>query len=223
MMAEETKIRFKFIKIKEFKYLSHLETVRLIIMAISRAKIDVKYSEGFNPNPRINFSFPVPVGLSSMAEYSDIEINGQQTPENFKDRINRQLNEHMKVLEAKSVLAKVPSLMGDIEFCSYCFKIKGMEKNMENKIKGDILDHPEFCASIFRLTLNFYEIDSNIVNLNVIGYTKVSKNYKIFKFNDFLKYFKYLSNNNGIVVEDYFKEEAYVLREGRLKTPLEIV
>jgi len=32
-----------------------------------------------------------------------------------------------------------------------------------------------------------------------------------------------LSNKIDIVVEDYFKKEAYVLREGMLKTPLEIV
>ena len=222
-MTEETKIRFKFIKIKEFKYLSHLETVRLIIMAINRSKLDVKYSEGFNPNPRINFSFPVPVGLASIAEYSDIDIIGKQAPENFKDRINIQFKENLKVLEAKNVSGKVPSLMGDINFCSYCFKLKDMDKNAESRIKNDILSHPEFSSSIFRLTLNFHEIDSNIVNLNVIGYTKVLENNKIFKFNDFLKYFKYLSNNNDIVVEDYFKEEAYVLREGKLKTPLEIV
>lgn len=223
MMTEDTKIRFKFIKIKEFKYLSHLETVRLITMAVRRSGIDIKYSEGFNPNPKINFSFPVPVGLSSMAEYSDIEINGKQIPEDFKELMNCQLGEHMRITEAKSVLVKVPSLMGDIGFCSYCYQLKGMSENMENKIRDSILNHPEFSGSVSRLTLNFHEVDSDIVNLNVIGYTKLLKNNKIFKFNDFLKYFKYLSNNNGIVVEDYFKEEAYVLREGKLKTPLEIV
>ncbi|MCE5329473.1 TIGR03936 family radical SAM-associated protein [bacterium] len=221
MMPEETKIRFKFIKIKEFKYLSHLETVRLIVMAVNRAGINVKYSEGFNPNPRINFSFPVPVGLASMAEYSDIEITGDMSAEDFKGRINQQLKEQIRVLEAKKILTKVLSLMGDIALCSYCYKLKDIKKDAGGKIKNGISTHPEFSRSIYKLDFN--EINSLIVNLNIIGYTKVLENNTIFKFNDFLKYFKYLSNNEGIMVKDYFKEEAYVLREGNLKTPLEIV
>ena len=222
-MMEDTKIRFKFNKIREFKYLSHLETVRLIKMAITRAKINVKFSEGFRPNPKINFSFPVPVGLASLAEYSDIDICEKLDAEDFKNSINLQLKEQMSVLEAKNIVNKVPSLMGDIEFCSYSFKIKIEKKNSGEKINNDIITTSEFAGSIYSLDLIYDEIDSNIVNLNLIGYTKFSENNKIFKFNDFLKYFKYLSNKIDIVVEDYFKKEAYVLRGGMLKTPLEIV
>ncbi|MDD5659247.1 MAG: TIGR03936 family radical SAM-associated protein [Actinomycetota bacterium] len=220
-MEEEAKIRFKFIKLKEFKYLSHLETVRFIVMAINRAKINVKYSKGFNPNPRINFSFPIPVGLASMAEYSDIEITERINEEDFKDRINLQLKECMKVVESKNVLSKVPSLMSDIAFCSYCFKLENFKKNVGKKIKHEISIHPEFCHSIYKL--DYHEIGGFVVNLSIIGYTKTLENNKVFKFNEFLKYFKYLSNNESIVFKDYFKEEAYVLRKGNLKTPLDIV
>lgn len=229
-MMEENKIRFKFKKIMEFKYLSHLETVRLIIMAVARAKINVKYSEGFNPNPKINFSFPVPVGLASFAEYADIEICEKSGATDFKAFLNAQLNEKLTVIDSKNIFEKVPSLMADIELCSYCFKIKSLNKELSGKIKSDIksdiineINNSEFESSIYNIDLSFDEINSDIVYLNLIGYTKLSKNNKIFKFNDFLKYFKYLSNNNFLVVEDYFKKEAYVLRNGMLKTPLEIV
>jgi len=225
-MMEENKIRFKFKKIMEFKYLSHLETVRLIIMAIARAKIKVRYSEGFTPNPKINFSFPVPVGLASFAEYSDIEIYEKLSATDFKAFLNAQLTEKLTVIDSKNIFKKAPSLMADIELCSYCFKIKSLNKTLNNNIKNDIINkinNTEFESSIYNIDLSFDEINSDIVYLNLIGYTKLSKNNKIFKFNDFLKYFIYLSNNNFLVVEDYFKKEAYVLRNGMLKTPLEIV
>ena len=220
---EDTKIRFKFNKINEYKYLSHLETVRLIIMAVRRANINVKYSEGFNPNPKINFSFPVPVGLASMAEYSDIDILGKMDAADFKKAINMQLKDQMHVSDAKNIFIKVPSLMGDITFCSYVFTINTPKKDLAEQIKNDIMGSKEFSESIHSMELVEADNGGDIVNLSLIGYTKVLTNNKIFKFNDFLIYFKYLSNNMKIVVKDYFKKEAYILREGKLKTPLDIV
>lgn len=222
-MTENTKIRFKFNKINEYKYLSHLEIVRIMMMAVSRANINIKYSEGFSPNPKINFSFPVPVGLASTAEYSDIDIFGGMDALDFKKTLNLQLTEQMQVSDAKNIPGKVPSLMGDIGFCSYVFIINSQGKNLESEIKNDIMNNQELSESISSLELVENGRSSDIVNLNLIGYTKIYTNNKIFKFNDFLKYFKYLSNKIDIVVEDYFKKEAYVLREGMLKTPLEIV
>ena len=222
-MTEYTKIRFKFNKINEFKYLSHLEIVRIMLMAVSRAKINIKYSEGFSPNPKINFSFPVPVGLASTAEYSDIDILGGMDALDFKKTLNLQLTEQMQVLDAKNITEKTASLMGDIGFCRYIFTIKSPGKNLESEIKNDILGNQELSDSIRSLEFMENGRSSDIVNLNLIGYTKIYTNNKIFKFNDFLKYFKYLSNKIDIVVEDYFKKESYVLREGTLKTPLEIV
>ena len=222
-MTENTKIRFKFNKINEYKYLSHLEIVRIMMMAVSRANINIKYSEGFRPNPKINFSFPVPVGLASIAEYSDIDILGGMDALDFKKTLNLQLTEQMQVSDAKNIQGKVSSLMGDIEFCSYVFIINSQGKNLESEIKNDIMNNQELSESISSLEFVENGRSSDIVNLNLIGYTKIYTNNKIFKFNDFLKYFKYLSNKIDIVVEDYFKKEAYVLREGMLKTPLEIV
>ncbi|HEY5501031.1 MAG TPA: TIGR03936 family radical SAM-associated protein [Candidatus Humimicrobiaceae bacterium] len=222
-MTENTKIRFKFNKINEYKYLSHLEIVRIMMMAVSRANINIKYSEGFRPNPKINFSFPVPVGLASIAEYSDIDILGGMDALDFKKTLNLQLTEQMQVSDAKNIQGKVSSLMGDIEFCSYVFIINSQGKNLESEIKNDIMNNQELSESISSLEFVENGRSSDIVNLSLIGYTKIYTNNKIFKFNDFLKYFKYLSNKIDIVVEDYFKKEAYVLREGMLKTPLEIV
>jgi radical SAM-linked protein len=222
-MTEDTKIRFKFNKINEYKYLSHLEIVRLMTMAVSRANIDIKYSEGFSPNPKINFSFPVPVGLASIAEYADIDISGGMDALDFKKTINLQLKEQMHVLEAKNISGKIPSLMSDIGFCKFVFILNSKGKDLESEIKNEIIGDKELSESISSLEMMEIDMSSDIVNLNLIGYTKTYTNNKIFKFNDFLKYFKYLSNKINIVVEDYFKKEAYVLREGILKTPLEIV
>ena len=222
-MTDDTKIRFKFNKINEYKYLSHLEIVRLVIMAVSRAEINIRYSEGFSPNPKLNFSFPVPVGLASIAEYSDIDLLEKMDASEFKKTLNLALAENMRITDAKNISGKLPSLMGDIGFCEYVFIMDLKGKQLESEIKDDIMSSQELSGSIHSLELMPNGTSGDIVNLNLIGYTKIYTNNKIFKFNDFLKYFKYLSNKIDIVVEDYFKDEVYVLREGILKTPLDIV
>jgi len=79
-------------------------------------------------------------------------------------------------------------------------------------------------SSIFLMNFNDRQFEkSNIVYLNLFGYTKNLKNNEIFKFKDFLINLKNISNNNYTEVKDFFKEEAYVIRENILKTPLDIV
>ena len=54
-IKKETLFRFKFSKTGEYKYFSHLDIISIITRALRRARIRVKYSEGFNPRPKINF------------------------------------------------------------------------------------------------------------------------------------------------------------------------
>lgn len=221
---ENTKLRFKFKKLKEFKYLSHLETVRLMLIGIRRAGLNMRYSEGFNPNPRINFSFPIPVGLASFAEYSDVELIDTIEPQVFQDLVNKQLKDEFCIIKTLKLNNKLPSLMEDIAVVKYKFILSSYDKkNMTNMINL-LTSLANNIGSIFLMNFNDVQFNkSNIVYLNLFGYTKVLKNNEIFKFKDFLINLKDISNNNYTEVKDFFKEEAYVIRENILKTPLDIV
>jgi len=48
--------------------LSHAETFRVLQRACARAGIPVRYSEGFNPHPRLSLPLPRPVGVESEDE-----------------------------------------------------------------------------------------------------------------------------------------------------------
>jgi radical SAM-linked protein len=64
----EKRLRFKFAKAGVLKYLSHLDMINIIIRAIRRSSILAKYTEGFNPKPKITFGPPIPLGIESQAE-----------------------------------------------------------------------------------------------------------------------------------------------------------
>ncbi|HHW48349.1 MAG TPA: DUF2344 domain-containing protein [Clostridiaceae bacterium] len=117
------KIRFKFIRGEQVKYISHLDMMKTFERAIRRANIPVKYSQGFNPHPQLVFGLPLSVGVTSEAEYADIEIDGELAPSVFLQQLNTQLPEGLKVTDAKESRAK-SNIMASVAFASYDIFIK---------------------------------------------------------------------------------------------------
>jgi len=117
------KIRFKFIRGEQVKYISHLDLMKVFERAIRRANIPVKYSQGFNPHPHLVFGLPLSVGVTSEAEYADIEFDGEITPSEFMQQLNIQLPEGIKVIDAGYNGAK-SNIMASVAFASYNILIK---------------------------------------------------------------------------------------------------
>lgn len=88
--------RCKFTKIGDIAYVSHLDLLNIINRSINRANIKVKYSAGFNPHPKISFSPALSLGVNSIAEYVDIEMNEEISENDFMDRINKVTPEGIK-------------------------------------------------------------------------------------------------------------------------------
>ena len=70
------RVRFSFEKRGDMKYLSHLETAKVIARAFRRMNAPIKYSSGFHPSPKMSFASPLPVGVESLDEYMDVEFEG---------------------------------------------------------------------------------------------------------------------------------------------------
>ena len=73
------KIRIKFSKTGAVKYIGHLDVMRYFQKLNRRAGIDVKYSSGFSPHQIMSFAAPLGVGLESIGEYVDIEVNSSMS------------------------------------------------------------------------------------------------------------------------------------------------
>lgn len=93
-------IRFKFSRGEGLKYISHLDILRLFERALRRSKLPVAYTQGFNPKQKLVFGLPMSVGLTSDAEYADIELEEDADPVFFKDALNSSLPQDIRVLDA---------------------------------------------------------------------------------------------------------------------------
>jgi len=68
------KTRIAYSKKREARYIAHLDLTRVFDRALRRAQIEVAYSEGFNPHPKISFGPPLPVGVEGQREFVDLDL-----------------------------------------------------------------------------------------------------------------------------------------------------
>jgi radical SAM-linked protein len=66
------RIRVKFSKDGPMRFTSHLDLAQTWERLLRRANVPVAYSQGFNPQPRLNLAAALPLGFTSQCELVDI-------------------------------------------------------------------------------------------------------------------------------------------------------
>ena len=84
-----SRLLFSFAKEGRAVYLSHLNLMGIFERALVRAGLRARFTEGFNPKPRLEFASPLPLGVASEGEVASVELEaGYGTPEAFAERLN---------------------------------------------------------------------------------------------------------------------------------------
>lgn len=128
------KIRAKFTKCQNSKYISHLDLMRLFQRAFRRAGLHLKHTEGFHPQPKLAFATALSLGTSSEGEYMDVEVEEEIAIEDFIKDINLVLPEGVRVLNAEYRTEK-DSIASLIRWGSYVIEI-----TLDNEIDQDELE-----------------------------------------------------------------------------------
>ena len=94
------RLRFRFRKVGRLRYVSHLELVRTVSKAATRAGIPCWFTQGFNPVPKIVFGTPMSVGMESECEFVELRLTERVDPADALDRLNRATPAELTFLEA---------------------------------------------------------------------------------------------------------------------------
>jgi radical SAM-linked protein len=70
--------------------------------------LPVRYSEGFHPMPRIVFATALPVGMESLAEIVDVELENRRPVQEIRERLNAVLPRGIDVLDVAEVHLSTP-------------------------------------------------------------------------------------------------------------------
>lgn len=73
------KLRIKFKRDDELRFLSHLDQMRMFTRAFRRAHLPIAFSQGFNPHPIMSFANALSVGMTSDCEYIEVGLDLEDT------------------------------------------------------------------------------------------------------------------------------------------------
>ncbi len=113
------RLRVRFSRGEEIKYISHLDLLRLWQRALVRAGIPLAYSEGFNPHPRMSLAAPLALGVTGEAELMDIYLAKWSSPHGFTAAMGRQLPPGIKIEQVFNIAPTLPSLQSQVRSAEF--------------------------------------------------------------------------------------------------------
>ncbi|MFC1916393.1 TIGR03936 family radical SAM-associated protein [Chloroflexota bacterium] len=125
------RLRIRFRRGQEVKFISHLDIIRLWHRALNRAGISLAYSEGFNPHPRISLAAPLAVGVTSEAELMDIVLTKPASPHFFTAAISQQLPPGIEILQVHPIALTIPSLQSQVSYAEYEVKLEAEKERKD--------------------------------------------------------------------------------------------
>ncbi len=122
-----TSYRLKYERGENVRFLSHLDMLQLFSRAVRRSKLPIGYSEGFNPHPLFVFGMPLPVGVTSQAEYVDMEMTETLPEDTLLVTLNDHLPEGVRILSVEELAPHAPNIMKSVISSAYRVKIGAEE------------------------------------------------------------------------------------------------
>lgn len=133
------KIICKYTKTGYLKYISHLDVLRFIQRSVKRACLNAKYSEGFNPHMKTSFGYPLSLGIESIGEYFELELNENIDLELFISKMNSVMPKEMQIIKAH-YSNETDSLMKRCMFVEYLINVEpNIDENKLNKYFNEML------------------------------------------------------------------------------------
>jgi radical SAM-linked protein len=125
------RLRLKFSRGEELKFLSHLDLMKLWERALRRARLPLAYSEGFSPHPQIALAAPLSVGVTSQVELMDVLLSRWVSPHSFIAQTEKQLPRGIDLLEAWPVGLNAASLQSQVRFVEYKVEVETEKERQE--------------------------------------------------------------------------------------------
>lgn len=136
-----SKIRARFEKVGDLKFISHLDTMRLFERTFRRANLELKHTQGFNKHAIMSFAAPMAIGLTSEDEYIDFELEHDLEMQELTNRINNVIPNGIRIVKSVVLPDNAKSIMSLISAAKYKINIYIENKDehksydLESKIK----------------------------------------------------------------------------------------
>ena len=129
-------VRLFFEKRGSLKFISHLDMNRFFIRLLRKSRLDIWYTEGFNPHPYITFALPLSLGFESTYEIVDFRVNDDNLSFfDIENAFKSVVPKDIKIFKAASPVLK----SGKISFTKYLLTFNSIDvaSKFVNYLKGE--------------------------------------------------------------------------------------
>ncbi len=89
--------RLMYEKGGDFRFVGHLDWMRMVFRLISRSKLPIVYTQGFNPHPKVSFSPALAIGITGENEYFDFHTSGDYVTDDLENALKPLFIEGLKL------------------------------------------------------------------------------------------------------------------------------
>jgi len=157
------KLKVSYSKTGQAKYFGHLELVNIMFRAIKRADIDIKYTQGFHPKPKVSFEDPLAIGIESEIENMYIAVSHLTKREEVVQRLNKQLPEGLEILECTDA----PSKAEISRLNSFTYRVRIKDFNFDESAIQEFKDQEEVVVERLNKKGKINKINLKNVVLNI--------------------------------------------------------
>jgi radical SAM-linked protein len=113
------RIRVIFSKLEPIRFSGHLDLQRLWERLFRRTRLPVEYSQGFNPQVRIQIACALPLGFTSNCELLDFWLSSNLEPSDITLALIKASPPGIRILNVEAVEQKSPPLQTLVIACNY--------------------------------------------------------------------------------------------------------
>lgn len=221
-------IRLRYSKGDEIRFTSHLDMIRIFERSFRRSDINLAYSQGFHPHPKIAFGPPLSLGFMSQAEYLDVQLYREYDAD-IGNVLNKKLPSGIEILASKTLFGKYDSLVSVINRAEYkiIFKKAFDQSYLKQQIteflnRTEIWIDREKKEGIFKIDIRPY-IDEIVLDTypNTLFLTTTLNQGKTARISEILSELLSLTAEE-IALTKIIRTGQYVIQGDAKLTPLEI-
>jgi radical SAM family uncharacterized protein/radical SAM-linked protein len=132
-----TRIRLTFTKTGSLRFISHLDLVKVVTLILRRSGLPVAYSQGFNPQVRLQFAPPMSLGFASQGELADVLLTEPVTPDETIAKLRAILLDGLSWLNAEELPLRSPALNATVVAADYTVSFPDATAKPEPGHPGD--------------------------------------------------------------------------------------
>jgi len=162
------RLRVRYAKRDRLRFTSHRDFARAFERAVRRAGIPIGFSSGFSPHPKISYANASPTGAASEAEYLEIGLTDERTPDAVRAALDEALPPGLDIVEV--VIAGTGSLADRLEASEWRIELPGVDTAQLAKAVSGFLAATE--VTVDRMTkrgLRAIDVRGAVERLSVDG------------------------------------------------------